>query len=57
MFYGPDDCYVYSGYGEFATHPGLNSLTVNVIGSRRVSFKDGMTFHFTNATVSISNRV
>jgi hypothetical protein len=51
MFYGPNNSYVYSGYGEFAAHPGLNSITVNVIGGRKIVFKDGMTFYFGNATV------
>ena len=51
MFYGPNDSYVYTGYGEFAAHPGLNYITINVIGGRKIVFKDGVAFYFVNATV------
>ena len=51
MFYGPNDLYVYTGYGHFAAHPGLNNLTINVAGSRLMKFKDGYSYTFNNADV------
>ncbi len=50
MFYGPEELYTYTGYGQFAAHPGFNSLTVNVTGGRKITFKDGMCVEFGNAT-------
>ncbi len=51
MFYGPEDKYIYTGYGNFAAHTGANSIVVNVTGGRKLVFEDGQTVTFNNADV------
>ena len=51
MFYGPEDKFVYTGYGHFAAHTGANSIVVNVTGGRKLVFEDGQTVTFNNADV------
>ena len=51
LLYGPNNSYMYHGYVEFAAHPGFNSITVNVTGSRKITFADGTTIMFGNADV------
>ncbi len=51
MFVGPEDKYVYTGYGNFAAHSGMNSVTVNVTGGRKIVFADGQTITFNSADV------
>ncbi len=51
MFYAPNDLYVYTGYAQFAAHPGMNSITIEAIGTRQIKFKDGIILELSNATV------
>lgn len=51
MLRGPDDIYVFTGYANFAAHPGLNTISINVRGDRRITFKNGITYDFNNVDV------
>jgi len=57
MFIGPDKRFVYTGYGSFTTNTGMNSITINVSGERKIVFDDGQVIIFQNSTVSISEIV
>ncbi len=52
MFYAPDNLYLFTGYALFAANPSFNSITVKVTGTRKITFKDGMTIELGNSTVS-----
>eukprot|EP00826_Nyctotherus_ovalis_P019302 TRINITY_DN1592_c0_g1_i11.p2 TRINITY_DN1592_c0_g1~~TRINITY_DN1592_c0_g1_i11.p2 ORF type:complete len:117 (+),score=30.04 TRINITY_DN1592_c0_g1_i11:101-451(+) len=52
MLRGPDDIYVFTGYANFAAHPGLNTISINVRGDRKITFKNGITYNFNNVDVS-----
>jgi len=52
MVYGPDDIYLFTGYANFAAHPGLNTISINVRGNRKLSFKNGLSYVFNNVDVS-----
>lgn len=55
MFYGPDDLYIYTGYAQFAAHPSFNSVTINTVGTRKVTFKDGFSVELQNCTEFFDN--
>jgi hypothetical protein len=58
MFYGPNNLYVYTGYGLFAAHPSFNSITINVTGGRKITFHDGTVITWGHATViSWNNKI
>jgi hypothetical protein len=57
MFIGPEKRFVYTGYGNFMTSTGMNSITVNVSGGRRIVFDDGQVINFENSTVSVNEIV
>jgi len=41
IMYGPEKSYVYSGYSNFSSNAGMNSLKLVTKGIRQVQFKDG----------------
>lgn len=58
MFVGPEEHFLYTGYGNFEAHTGANSIIINVTGNRKITFDDGQTISFRNSdvTFSIMNR-
>lgn len=44
---GPDDMYRFSAYSAFSPKAHLNSIDLNVVGAKRVSFKDGTYISYT----------
>jgi len=51
MLVGPQAKFVYTGYGNCAAHTGMNSITVNVTGSRKIAFDDGSAIILSNTDV------
>ncbi len=51
MMVGPQDRFVYTGYGNFAAHTSMNSITVDVTGGRKIVFDDGQSISLCNSTV------
>jgi hypothetical protein len=41
QYYGENNCYIYSGYTGFKAKAGLNSLTLEVMGYKSLTFLDG----------------
>lgn len=48
LFEGPDEVFRYSGYTEIAVRLRLNSIYLDVTGSKTISFKDGTKITFGN---------
>ena len=52
---GPDELYSWSGYSGFSAKAYLNSIVLNVIGSKTVKFKDGTVIKYNNPSDQFNN--
>jgi hypothetical protein len=52
---GPDELYRYSGYTSLSVKAWLNSITLDVGGHRKITFKDGGEIIYNNQKDNFGN--